>query len=331
MLRWGIAGTGFISNTVVEAIRQSDGSAITAVAGRDATNLADFQQRHAIAKGHSTYEALIDDPEVDVIYIGLPNHVHHTLTIKAAAKGKHVLSEKSLTTTMDEARALDVAVAMSGIFFVEGLMYLAHPLYTKLAEIIASGRLGTIRSISGFYAADIWQVVNPAGKGALYNLGCYPASLLHFVIQSAFGEDAFGNRQVTGFGNISAHDGNVCDATLSVHFGNGVLASLQTSETYGMAHDFVIAGDKGALRFATNPWLPVAGDNVFELTDYSAGTERIVVTDAHDAFYHQVKMVERHIAAGDTEAARPSPRLSDSLEIMALLTEWEALCRTPAE
>jgi len=331
MLRWGIAGTRFISNTVVEAIRQSDGSTITAVAGRNAENLSDFQSRHAIAKGHSTYEALIDDSDVDIIYIGLPNNVHHSITIKAAAKGKHVLSEKSLTTTMDEARALDVAVAMSGIFFVEGLMYLAHPLYTKLAEIIASGRLGAIRSVSGFYAADIWQVVNPAGKGALYNLGCYPVSLLQFVIQSAFGPDAFSNRTITGSGNISSHDGNVCDAALSVRFDNGVLATLQTSESYGMAHEFVIAGDKGALRFATNPWLPVAGENVLELTDYSTGVELFVVTDAHDAFYHQVKMVERHIAAGDTEAARPSPRLSDSLEIMALLTEWEALCRMPAK
>jgi dihydrodiol dehydrogenase / D-xylose 1-dehydrogenase (NADP) len=328
MLRWGIAGTGFISNTVVEAIGQSHGSVITAVAGRDAARLAEFQQRHRIAKGYDSYEALIADPEVDVVYIGLPNNVHHTMTIKAAASGKHVLSEKSLTTTMDEARALSVAVAMGGVFFVEGLMYLAHPLFARLGEIIRDGRLGTIRSISGLYAADIWQVVNPAGNGALYNLGCYPASLLQFVIQTAFGEEAFVDRQVSGFGNISPHDGNVRDATLSVRFGNGVLANLQTTEAYGMAHEFTILGDKGSLRFVTNPWLPVEGPNVMELSFYDGTRDTVVAGDGHDAFYHQVKMVERHIAAGDTEATRPSPRLGDSMEVMELLTEWEAVCRT---
>ncbi len=328
MLRWGILGTSFISNTMAEAINGSDGSVIGAVFGRDRERLAAFADRYGISVRHSSIDALVDDPYIDVIYVGLPNNVHHDAVIKAAARGKPVLSEKSLATTMEEAHALAAAVEQADIFFLEGLMYLSHPVIAELGNIIRSGRLGAIRSISGAYAADIWQVVNPAGRGTLYNLGCYPASLMHYVIQTAFGADAFGDRVISGHGNRSRHDGNICDAVLTARFGSGVLATLQSTDCYGMSFDFTVRGDRASLRFLTNPWLPVAGDNLLEIEEYGLPIERIVVPSDHDAFGHQVRIVEDCLRKGLKLAPRPSPRLSDSIEIMQLLTEWERCCRT---
>lgn len=324
MLRWAILGTGFISRTVVEAIAGSEDSHIVVVAGRDPDRLATFQSDLSISRGTTSYSEAINDPEVDAVYIGLPNHKHHELAIEAAAAGKAILSEKSLTTTMASARELVDAVR-DRVFFVEGLMYLAHPLYRRVTEILHDGRLGTIRAITGRYAADIAAVVNPAGRGTIYNLGCYPASLLHLVIQESFGHDLFTDRSTWGAGNLTA-DRTVGDASLAIRFGNGLLANLQSTDEYGMAHDFVIAGDHGVLRFVTNPWLPIAGRNVLMWEPFGGETEEIVIVDEHDAFHHQIKLVERCVAAGETEAARPSPRLRDSLEIMNLLTEWEAHC-----
>jgi len=326
MLRWAIIGTSFISETMARAIAESDGSRIEAVFGRDVTRLADFADRHGIEKRYTNYDRLLDDPEIDVVYIGLPNNVHHQAVIKAANKGKAILSEKSLTTTMEDANALAAAVRSTNVFFLEGLMYLSHPLIDHLGDIIRSGRLGTIRSVSGSYAADIWQLVNPLGKGTIYNLGCYPVSLLHYVIQTAFGADAFGRRTVSSFGNISSHDGNICDAALSVRFSNGVMATLQSTDSYGMNFDFAIRGDLGTLGFLTNPWLPNAGENRLELKLYGAEPEIITVTSHKDAFGHQVMRVEDCLRNGLTEAPRPSPRLQDSMEIMTLLTEWEEAC-----
>lgn len=325
MLGWGIVGTSFISNTMADAIASSDGSVIAAVAGRDPGRLAAFAGQHGIATTYRTFDDLLADPAVDAVYFGTPNHVHHEGVIAAARAGKAILSEKSLTRTLEQADALASAVRTNNVLFVEGLMYLAHPLYRKLVEVLREGRLGTIGSISGFYAADIWDVVNPQGGGTLYNLGCYPVSLLHLVIQTAFGDEAFADRQVRGAGNGSPKDGNIADAALTVRFGNGVLTNLHSTDSMGMAHDFAILGEKGVLRFRTNPWLP-RQRNVLEWAPYGGVAEDIVVEDEHDAFHHQVRLIERCVAEGRKEAERPSPRLSDSLEIMGLLAEWEAAC-----
>ncbi len=329
MVRWAILGTGFISATIVNAIKASDGSEVALVAGRNMDRLTNFQKAHGISRSTTQYNDAISDPEIDVVYIGLPAHMHHEFAVKAAANGKAVLSEKSLTTDMPAAHTLINGVKKHGTFFVEGLMYLAHPLYNRVAAVLADGRLGKIRAINGFYAADIWQFVNPGDKGTLYNLGCYPTSLLHFIMQTAYGEQAFAERSSFGAGNYSDHDGQLCDAALTVRFNNGVLANLQSTDSYGKAFSFSVLGDKGVLSFKTNPWLPEIGDNILEWQPYDEDEQReeIIVHEPHDAFYHQIKMVEHCIANNLSEAPRPSPRHQDSIEIMELLTEWEAHCK----
>ena len=327
MLRWGILGTGFISHKMIEAVQASNGSSLHTIAGRKPDQVAEFQSKYDFPHISIGYDDVLADPDVDAVYIGLPNHIHHVLTKAAAEAGKAVLSEKSLTTTMAEADMLLTSVKEQRTFFAEGLMYLSHPLYARLTEILNDGRLGALRSVSGRYAADIWQVTNPAGRGTLYNLGCYPASLLHYVVQAMCGDSAFVDRSLVGQGILSAKDGTISDASVLVKFANGVLATLQSTESYGMAHDFAIMGDRGVLRFVTNPWLPVAGSNHMQWCPYEGEMDDIYVDDPFDAFYYQVKMVENAVATGATEAPRPSPRLLDSYEIMGFLTEWEACCR----
>jgi predicted dehydrogenase len=244
----------------------------------------------------------------------------------AAAAGKVILSEKSLTTTYADATSLVAAVQDAGVFFVEGLMYLSHPLYAQFATLLRDPRLGEIRSINGVYAADIKDVVNAAGGGTLYNLGCYPASLLHFVVQQACGEESLRDYQIAAVGSLNS-DGNICDTAAAFKFGNGVQATLQSTDSYGMHHSFEVMGTKGSLRFVTNPWLPSAGENIIEIAPYKGAVESVVVESGFDAFHHQIAMVEDCVARGVKEATRPSPRWSDSLAIMRFLTDWEAAVR----
>ncbi len=326
-MRWAIVGTGFISHTVIDAIQRSESSTIEVVAGRSPERLADLAAHHGVSATTTDVNEVLANPDVDVVYIGLPNHKHHELAIAAAAAGKAVLSEKSLTTTMASAHELVDGVQRLGTFFVEGLMYLAHPVITRFTELLLDGRLGTVRSIRGSYAANIAHLVNPAGMGTIYNLGCYPVSLVHLVMQTVFGDDSFRDRTTQGVGILSKSDGNVVDAAMTIRFGSGVLATVQSSDSYGNGSEFAVSGDNGVLGFETNPWLPVAGRNSITWTPFDGEKETILVDDDFDAFTHQVMMVERNVAAGRTEAERPSPRLSDSIEIMELLTEWETLCR----
>lgn len=323
MLRWGILGTGFISHAMLSAIRDSDGSTVAMLCGRNEAALSDLSTQYGVPHTTTDQAELLANKDVDVIYIALPNNLHRAATEAAMAAGKPVLCEKSLTTTMEDAKALMASVQAADIFFAEGFMYLAHPFMQQLVTVLRDPSLGELRSVSGAYAADIWQVVNPSGGGTLYNLGCYPASLLHLVVQTMCGEVTFAQRSIAAHGNTGKDD-TLQDASLSVRFDNGVLANLMSTDGHGMAHTFTIVTTNRTLRFATNPWLPVAGENHMIWQPYDGPARDIVVKTKHDAFYHQVKMVERALAAGHKEASRPSPRLSDSLEIMQFLTDWEA-------
>ncbi|KAH8198215.1 hypothetical protein TruAng_007642 [Truncatella angustata] len=309
---------------MVTAIERSRSSCITAVFGRDEARLNAFADKYNIAKRFNSIQTLLDDVEVDVIYVGLPSHLHAEAVIAAAKRGKAILSEKSLATTMSESNAMIEAVRQADIFFLEGLMYLCHPLMVKLAEIIRSGELGQIRSISGHYAADIGKKANPLGMGTIYNLGCYPVSLVHFISETAFGGDVFKVRRVHATGNV-IRDGTdrVQDAALAIWFGNGVLATIQSSDSFGNDFGFVINGEKASLRFKSNPWLPSGGENVIEIKQYGGATKQVVVNAQHDAFDCQVRTVEDCVSAGLKQAPRPSPNWTHSLEIMSLLTEWE--------
>lgn len=322
MISWGIAGSGFITRAMLDGIAASDGSKAVHIFGRSADSRQALAAEYAIERQTDRFDTLIADPDVDAIYIGLPNHLHHDFATRALAAGKAVLCEKTLTLSLPDTIALTEAAKHSGQFCVEGLMYLSHPIHAKLLEFLQSGRMGQLRHVQGFYAADIWQVVNPNGGGTLFNLGCYPASLLHLVVQAMCGDAAFADRSVLAQGQIG-QDGNLLSTSATIAFGDGVLATLQSTDAYGMAHSFVIATDRGTLRFESNPWLPGPSGNAFVWQPYEGAAERVEADSGFDAFAHQVKMVEHALANGKTEAHRPAPRLSDSVAIMDLLEDWQ--------
>lgn len=327
MLRWGILGTSFISDVVAKAVIASPGSHIQGVFGRDAGRLTAFADRYGIANRYGTMDELLCDPSIDVVYVGLPSHKHSEAVIAAAAKGKAILSEKSLATTMADANAMMAAVKESGVFFLEGLMYLCHPLMQTVVDIVnQKTKLGAIRGVSGYYAANIAKKANPHGMGTIYNLGCYPVSLLHLIMETAYGSDAWNSRIVLGNGTLAHDDGvpHARDAALSVRFDVGVLATIQSTDSFGNDFSFTVQGEKAVLTFKTNPWLPLAGDNVITIKTYGGDTETITVPSKLDAFGCQVKRVEDCVGAGLKQAPRPSPSWDNSLEIMGLLTEWEA-------
>lgn len=323
MLNWGIIGTSFISDTLAKAIEKDPQAKIVAIAGRREEALREFQEAFGVEFVYQEYDAFLQNEAIDVVYIALPNHLHHTYVVKAAEARKHILCEKSLSIDMAKTEEALNAVAHSGVFFMEGLMYLTHPLVAKLVSLLNEDIVGKIRTLSGQYTVNIAQFVNPGSKGAIYNLGCYPASLLHLVMQTVYGDEIFSQYKLQAMGTRSPADGNVCDTTVQVQFANGVLARLHCAEDYGDTAVFTITGDKAEIRFVTNPWLPTADNNAIEVHHYGQGVQTIEVTAEDDAFFYEVRLVRDCIERGMVEAPRPAPRHSDSHEIMRLLTAWE--------
>ncbi|MEO8229996.1 MAG: Gfo/Idh/MocA family oxidoreductase [Chloroflexota bacterium] len=181
-LRWGILGPGRIAPRLVRAVGASERSELVAVASRDAGRAQAFAASHRIPRAFGSYEALLDAPEIDVVYVSLPNHLHAEWTIRAMEAGKHVLCEKPLALAVDQVDAIVVACERTGRIAVEGFMYLHHPQILRAIELAQGGALGRIELVHGSFSffltyPDDPRVDRTMGGGSLWDVGCYPVSL----------------------------------------------------------------------------------------------------------------------------------------------------------
>ena len=153
-----------------------------AIASREAGRAEAVASELGIPRAHASYEALLADPEVDAVYIPLPNHLHAEWSIAAARAGKHVLCEKPLALTADDAqRMIDVANA-EGVTLMEAFMYRLHPSWQAVAELVASGEIGRLVSVQSWFSyfnddATNIRNIREAGGGALFDIGCYSVNL----------------------------------------------------------------------------------------------------------------------------------------------------------
>jgi predicted dehydrogenase len=182
-LRWGILSTAHIARTkVVPGMLKARRCDIVAIASREAGRAETVAAELGIPRAHSSYEALLADPQVDAVYIPLPNHLHAEWSMAAARAGKHVLCEKPLALTADDAqRMIDVASA-EGITLMEAFMYRLHPSWQAVAELVASGEIGRLVSVQSWFSYfndDATNIRNipEVGGGALFDIGCYSVNL----------------------------------------------------------------------------------------------------------------------------------------------------------
>ena len=188
-LRWGVLGAARIATEkVIPAIQRAQMCEVYAIASRDAARGAHAAATLGIPKAYASYEELLADPGVDVVYNPLPNHLHVPWTAAAAEAGKHVLCEKPIALSAAEARQLIDVRNRTGVYIQEAFMVRTHPQWVKAREIVRSGRLGEIRSMAGyfsFYNDDPANIRNvPAfGGGALMDIGCYLVHTSRFIFE----------------------------------------------------------------------------------------------------------------------------------------------------
>jgi predicted dehydrogenase len=182
-LRIGILGAARIAPiALISPAKQVDEIEVHAVAARDADRAALFAAKHGIPKTHSSYEALLADPEIDAVYNPLPNGLHGRWTIAALEAGKHVLCEKPFTANADEAVKVAAVARRTGLVTMEAFHYRYHGLMARMLAIIASGELGEIRHIETrlcipLVVKDIRWQLDLAG-GSLMDVGCYTIHML---------------------------------------------------------------------------------------------------------------------------------------------------------
>lgn len=229
-LRWGILATGGIAGAFASDLRTA-GLELVAVGSRSQESADAFAARFDIPHAHPSYEALVADPDVDIVYVSTPHPMHHANARLALEHGKHVLVEKAFTLTQAEAADLQALAAERGLLVTEAMWTRYLPHMVRIRELIAEGALGEIRAVS----ADHTQLLSTdpdhrlnaleLGGGALLDLGIYPISFIWDILGAPTSIRAVGRLVETGA------DSEV--ATVMTHEGGAISTSLSSSRGAG--------------------------------------------------------------------------------------------------
>jgi predicted dehydrogenase len=269
-----------------------------------------------IPKAHGSYEALLADPEVDAVYIPLPNHLHVPWSIRAAQAGKHVLCEKPIALTAAEARELIAVRDRTGVVMGEAFMVAAHPQWLRLMELVRAGRIGKLQSAVGTFSyfkleAENIRNIREFGGGGLYDIGCYPIKTSRMV----FGEEPVRVMAAVTrdprFGNIDSLTSAVLEFP-SGHciFTCGTQIALQQSMQFYGTHGRI------------QPEIP------FNATPN--GVSRIVIDDGRDLYgggrvVEEIPACDQYTLQGDLfsrairEGGAPPVPLEDAIANMAVI------------
>ncbi len=268
ILNWGFLSTARISRALIPPLQVSKRNELLAVASRSRETADAYAKEQRIERAYGTYEALLADPDVDVIYNPLPNHLHAEWTIKAVEAGKHVLCEKPLALSVDEVDAIHAAARAHGRVVAEAFMYRHHPQTLKVQEIVKSGSLGVLKLIRGSFSFVLSREndvrLNPAwGGGSIWDVGCYPISYARSVV---------GEEPVEVFGwQVEGPTG--IDETFigQMRFASGVHAQFDSSFVIPLHAFMEIVGSEGALSIP-RPFKPGVNEKIYLTRDEKTET-----------------------------------------------------------
>ncbi|MGQ0850026.1 MAG: Gfo/Idh/MocA family protein [Actinomycetota bacterium] len=187
---WGILGVANIATMkVIPAMQKSELSHVAAIASRSGEKAVAAARRLGIIRAYGSYERLLDDPDIEAIYIPLPNHLHAEWTLAAITAGKHVLCEKPLALSSAQAREMIDGANRAGVKLMEAFMYRLHPMWVEVRRMVRDGVIGELLAIQSFFSyrnvdGSNIRNVSAFGGGALYDVGCYPVNVARMLFET---------------------------------------------------------------------------------------------------------------------------------------------------
>jgi predicted dehydrogenase len=189
-VRWGILGAADIAvHKVIPAMAEAEMCSVDAIASRSEERARQTAEQLGIPRSYGSYQDLLDDSDIEAVYIPLPNHLHLEWTLGAAAAGKHILCEKPLAMSSVDARTMIDACDAAGVKLMEAFMYRLHPMWVEVRRLVESGAIGELVAIQSIFSyfnddpADI-RSIPEFGGGALYDIGCYPVNVARMLFNS---------------------------------------------------------------------------------------------------------------------------------------------------
>ena len=307
---WGVLATGSIARTFTRDLLDH-GHRVEAVGSRSAGSAAGFAGSYGIPRAHGSYEELVSDPLVDVVYVATPHNLHAENALLALHAGKHVLVEKAFTLNAAQAREVIDAAARSGLLVMEAMWTRFLPHMEQIRSWVGEGRIGEVRSLHADHTQrlpleDEHRLNNPAlAGGALLDLGVYPISFAHDLLGDVEDVQARATFKPTGV------DGSV--ATILQHVGGGVSTSYSSSETRGPNRATVL-GTLGRIEVDATWYAPA------RVVRYDADDQVVEGFDAPvtgRGMQYQAAEVEKLLGIGETASSLMSP--AGSLSVMSTL------------
>ncbi|MGD0542605.1 MAG: Gfo/Idh/MocA family oxidoreductase [Tepidisphaeraceae bacterium] len=262
-LRWGILGSGNIASQFAKGMAFSRRGTVAAVGSRRQKSAEEFARNHAIPRAIGSYESLIADGEIDVIYNSLPNSLHADWTIRALKAGKHVLCEKPLAMNAAEAEAMFDAARKAGRVLVEAFMYRSHPQTHALVEAVRSGAIGPLRLIRSSFCYRTRSIegnvrfARQLGGGGLMDIGCYCINFARL----------FAGAEPTAIhAAVNFHPGGVDElAVATLVFPNNIVSSFTCGMCLHADNTAYLCGEDGFIEVPV-PWKPAPDNSKFIVT-----------------------------------------------------------------
>ncbi|WP_172124432.1 MULTISPECIES: aldo/keto reductase [unclassified Devosia] len=330
-VRWGILGPGGIAKAFALGLAQAKSGTLTAIGARN-PGKPDLAENFPGARIVDGYQALLDDPEVDAVYISTPHPFHAQWAIKAARAGKHVLVEKPMTLSAAATDAVFHAHRQAGTFAAEAFMYRLHPVTRKLGELIASGAIGEVRMIESSFGFQMPRFMpehrlfsNDLAGGGIMDVGCYPVSIARFIAGATQNQPFLDPVEVTGTARLNA-EGTDDWAAATLTFPNGIIAQVSCAVLVNLDNTLRIMGSEGRIEvprfwFAGGP-NNAGGPGRIDIVRPDGSRQTIDLgIDAH-LFSFEAEAASQAILAGKTQLDAPGMSWADSLGNARVLDLW---------
>ncbi|MBP2365253.1 Gfo/Idh/MocA family protein [Pseudonocardia parietis] len=309
-VKWGVIGPGRIADSVVPDFAHVPGAEPVAVASRSAERGEAFARRHGIGRVHTGYRAIIEDPDVDVLYIATPHPQHRAISLAALDAGKAIMVEKAFTVSSVATREIATVARNRGVFAMEAMWTRFFPAIIRLRELVAEGAIGEVRSVQAdlgvrnrtpvedrFYSAEL-------GGGALFDLGVYVVSFAQMLL---------GSPSVISATGALTPSGVDIEESILLGWPGGRSAALQVSLQCAMPGSARVIGTEGWIEVPPRFHHP---DRIV-VHRYGADPEEIVLPGTGRGYAHEIDEVTRRVAAGETES--PVMPLADTVAVQDIM------------
>ena len=331
-IRWGIIGPGSIAHNFADALKQAYSGELIAIASRTSNKLEEFGNKHQIKNEFrfNDYDALLENENIDAVYIATPHVFHADLSIRAAGKGKHILCEKPGAVNFSEALKVIEKVKAAGVFYKEGFMYRCHPQIPALINIIKQNTIGNIKHITSSFGFDMQKVIpdhrlfdKKLAGGAILDVGLYPVSLSRILAGAAVGKKFINPISISAKARIGETGvDEISSATLE--FENNIIAEVSTAIMQNMDNNAIIEGELGKI-IIDDPWMPGKDGGPYntKIRVIKNGTEEIQEFKGPEhLFFFEAELASQTISKQRTEVPYPGMTWDDTLGNIKTLDMW---------